>query len=246
MAEGNYSDFVTCPNGHKYLKKLGQCPFCPSDGANITKTALYGPDGGIGIDNDPPTKQGGYGGGVVNKPTTPYTDNPPSVKSFDKTGFIEDTIGEGGAIQPGVRVSKKLVGVLYSTSLNAMGVLFNIYEGKNPIGRYGNNSIVIASDNTVSGNHAVILYREGRFSIKDSESQGGTFVNDQFTDFDNVYLNDGDVIRLGRTYFLFRSFVGSFNLHQQNYSNSNQQQNTPNPNTTAEYRTDNDTRTRSY
>jgi pSer/pThr/pTyr-binding forkhead associated (FHA) protein len=43
----------------------------------------------------------------------------------------------------------------------------------------------------------------GTYKFKDEMSSNGTFVNDQFDEEGN--LEDGDVIRIGNTLFLFRA-----------------------------------------
>ena len=262
MAEGNYSDFVTCPNGHKYMKKLGQCPFCPKPGDSKSSggvTVTYGQDGNINP-SSPAQADKDFNGGTTqilgdkfgnssNPPTAGYGAQAQPVNAgFDagKTGIIDDIWSNDGSMKSGGRKTKKLVGVLYSTSIDAMGVLFNVYEGKNPIGRNGDNSIVIATDGTVSGNHAEILYRMGEFSIFDTRSTSGTFVNDEYIGSRDTMLNDGDVIKVGVTTLLFRSFSGVFN-HNPVYNhepqpqmNQNQPRGNENP---TQY---NDDKTRTY
>ena len=44
-----------------------------------------------------------------------------------------------------------------------MGVDYRIYEGNNTIGREPGNSITITKDTTISGTHANILYKKGKF-----------------------------------------------------------------------------------
>ncbi len=70
------------------------------------------------------------------------------------------------------------------------------------IGRKPTNDVCI--DNTaVSGNHARIIYEEGRFYIEDIESLNGTFVNKQR--ISKVELNDNDNIVIGKHTLAFIS-----------------------------------------
>lgn len=101
------------------------------------------------------------------------------------------------------RVRRKLVGWLVSYTLDEMGVDFKLYEGKNVIGRNANCQIAI-QDPSVSGEHATILFRNGKYSIKDNQSTAGTFVNEEDIELDASYLKDGDLIRLGKTILRFR------------------------------------------
>ncbi|MBR0539946.1 MAG: FHA domain-containing protein [Bacteroidales bacterium] len=102
------------------------------------------------------------------------------------------------------REMRKFVGWLVSYSLDPMGVDFKLYEGRNIIGRDQDCSVTV-NDNWVSSKHAVLLFRAGKYSITDSQSSHGTFVNDRDIELEPCYLCDGDLIRIGHTVFKFRS-----------------------------------------
>ena len=124
------------------------------------------------------------------------------VSSASKTMIFDESVpGVGGGE---VRSSRKLVGWLVSYTLNDMGVDFKLFEGRNVIGRDLDCQISV-NDNTVSGKHAVLLYREGSYFIQDSLSTSGTRVNGSDTGVNAVALNDGDVIQVGKTIFKFRT-----------------------------------------
>ncbi len=124
------------------------------------------------------------------------------ISSASKTMIFDESVpGVGGGE---VRSSRKLVGWLVSYTLNDMGVDFKLFEGRNTIGRDLDCQISI-NDNTVSGKHAVLLYREGSYFIQDSLSTSGTRVNGSDTGVNAVALNDGDVIQVGKTIFKFRT-----------------------------------------
>ena len=124
------------------------------------------------------------------------------ISSASKTMIFDDSApGVGGGE---VRSSRKLVGWLVSYTLNDMGVDFKLFEGRNTIGRDLDCQISV-NDNTVSGKHAVLLYREGSYFIQDSLSTSGTRVNGSDTGVNAVALNDGDVIQVGKTVFKFRT-----------------------------------------
>ena len=123
------------------------------------------------------------------------------ISSASKTMIFDDSApGVGGE----VRSSRKLVGWLVSYTLNDMGVDFKLFEGRNTIGRDLDCQISV-NDNTVSGKHAVLLYREGSYFIQDSLSTSGTRVNGSDTGVNAVALSDGDVIQVGKTVFKFRT-----------------------------------------
>ena len=124
------------------------------------------------------------------------------ISSASKTMIFDDSApGVGGGE---VRSSRKLVGWLVSYTLNDMGVDFKLFEGRNVIGRDLDCQISV-NDGTVSGKHAVLLYREGSYFIQDSLSTSGTRVNGADTGVNAVTLNDGDTIQVGKTVFKVRT-----------------------------------------
>lgn len=97
----------------------------------------------------------------------------------------------------------KLVGWLVGYGRNPDGEDFRIYAGYN---RLGANPVcdIVVEDETVSGSHAIIVYREGRFLIKDDLSRNGTFVNGR--EISEAHpLQSYDVVRLGNTSLTFIS-----------------------------------------
>lgn len=97
----------------------------------------------------------------------------------------------------------KLVGWLVSYNRNPDGEDFRIYAGYNRIGANPVCDIVI-EDETVSGSHAIIVYRDGRFLIKDDLSRNGTFVNGR--EISEAHpLQSYDAVRLGNTTLTFIS-----------------------------------------
>jgi len=65
------------------------------------------------------------------------------------------------------------------------------------MGRLPHNDIVI-EDTAVSGRHARITRRRGRWWLEDLDSSNGTWLNEVRLD-ERLRLDDGDRIRLGRT-----------------------------------------------
>ncbi|HKY04799.1 MAG TPA: DUF3616 domain-containing protein, partial [Blastocatellia bacterium] len=72
------------------------------------------------------------------------------------------------------------------------------------IGKAAHNTIVL-TDITVSNTHAVILARDGGYSIVDLGSRNGTFVNGDRLGSQARTLRHGDSIQLGQTVLTFRN-----------------------------------------
>ena len=180
-------------------------------GNTSSKTQVFGPGMGGGAGTMPtgagqetrtmidPVSGNGFGGGG-NVPPSNRT-----VFGEEGTEMVTTPTGERVEVQK-YRSTRKLVGWLVSYTLDPMGVDFKLYEGRNIIGREMDCNITV-NDNTVSSKHAVLLFRAGKFSITDQQSTHGTFVNDQDIDLEPCYLQDGDVIRVGQTFFKFRQSI---------------------------------------
>ena len=220
------NEFKKCPNGHYY--QGSHCPYCKSSGTNTggnesSETIIYGSGPGPGPVpgySQPSPAAETVAGPVVNGPTkttvvgggfgpsnnpNPRPSSPSSHTVFGdeyETYPMSDNAPRMG--QGGYRETRKLVGWLVSYTLDAMGADFKLYEGRNIIGRNVECNISV-NDNMVSDRHAVILFRAGKYSITDSQSSHGTFVNDRDIDLEPCYLQDGDMIRMGKTLFKFRS-----------------------------------------
>ncbi len=95
----------------------------------------------------------------------------------------------------------KLVGWLISYTRNPDGEDYQIYSGYNRIGANPVCDIVL-DDETVSGSHAIIVHREGRFLIKDDLSRNGTFINGREIS-ESHPLQSYDQVRLGNTVMTF-------------------------------------------
>ena len=95
----------------------------------------------------------------------------------------------------------KILGWLITYSKNRDGVDFRLRIGHNRVGAHPACDIVV-DDDTVSGSHAVIVYRDGRCLIKDDLSRNGTFVNGvEITEART--LQNYDQIRVGNTTLTF-------------------------------------------
>ena len=57
---------------------------------------------------------------------------------------------------------------------------------------------MVLNDPSVSGHHAMILFRGNQIIIEDKLSVNGTFINQGSESIDRENLKDGDIIRFGK------------------------------------------------
>ncbi|HYV05883.1 MAG TPA: FHA domain-containing protein, partial [Blastocatellia bacterium] len=94
----------------------------------------------------------------------------------------------------------KLVGVLPSGD----SLEYPITQYETNIGKAAHNHIVL-TDATVSNAHAILIAREGSYSIADMGSRNGTFVNGERLATHAHALRHGDTVQLGQTILTFRN-----------------------------------------
>lgn len=85
-------------------------------------------------------------------------------------------------------------------------VNYKLHEGRNIIGRDASCDISIL-DSNVSSKHAIVVFRNDKYSVMDNMSSWGTFVNGKDIETNRVYLHDGDTITVGNTQLKFHSQV---------------------------------------
>ncbi|GAB4130767.1 MAG: hypothetical protein Fur0041_00300 [Bacteroidia bacterium] len=214
--------FKRCDNGHFYKDTMDVCPYCPKNESaapaqntvNLDKTQISGGMDNLhesadsqktqvfGSSNAPSDKTQVFGGGQQQTVA-------PQKRDLNKTfiqGMDFDAESKDSNNSMAGRATRKITGWIVSFTIDPMGVDFRIYEGNNTIGRDPGNSITITNDPAISGKHVTILYKKGKFYIKDEMAANGTFLNDQELEIGKPYeLNDGDVIRLANTSFKFKS-----------------------------------------
>ena len=206
-----------CPNGHIYDSSIygEECPLCPK-GGNIaggnTGVPSQQPVGHTGIDVPSPAFQPQPAPAPAPAPARPAAPAPeasgetqlrPGLKpAAPKPAASHATVirAPKGAPAP---TGRKLVGFLVTYSRNPQGKAFNIYEGKNFIGRDRQNDVAVPEDNQMSGRHMSILYRnvDNRFKFRDEQSSNGTFINEEL--LDEGELQNYAQIRCGGTVFTF-------------------------------------------
>jgi pSer/pThr/pTyr-binding forkhead associated (FHA) protein len=115
----------------------------------------------------------------------------------------------GGPI--GAGDTRRIVGALITYTWNTAGDLFPVKEGKNFIGAGEVHSdashqqceVLISQDPRMSAEHALILYRHGRYDLYDQQSSNGTFLGNEMIPTSGTELPNNAVIRTGSTVWAF-------------------------------------------
>lgn len=204
-----------CPNGHIYDSAIygDECPLCPKGTASMDNGSHpmnFGQSSqAAGTQVTPPPVVGGMTGG--HQPGNDDASGATVLRNRQNISQHQQgpaqPIGGGTVIrQPqGAAAGKgrKLVGFLVTYNRNPQGKAYEIYEGKNYIGRDRSSDISIPDDNQMSSRHMSILYRnvDNKFKYRDEQSSNGTFVNKELSD--EGELQNFDIIRLGNTVFIF-------------------------------------------
>lgn len=204
-----------CPNGHIYDSSIygEECPLCPKDGAGAQYEFQSNP--GQESVMSPGTRVSPPAGARMEGLSNPFSQSQ-QAGGYDAAGETQFKPQQGGPAAPvggGTMIrppkgsakanGRKLVGFLVTYNRNPLGKSYELYEGKNYIGRDRSADIVVSDDNQISGRHMSILYRnvDNKFKFRDEQSSNGTFVNKELTD--EGELQNFDIIRLGSTVFIF-------------------------------------------
>lgn len=197
-----------CPNGHVYDQSLygDTCPLCPHPAAG----APVPPTGGAGAHTRVQAPAANLAGGGAS--AAGHTRVAPEIErkvqevaqapqAVNRTR-IRPAGGVRGAAQAGEN-DRKLVGFLVTYNRNPMGKAYNIYEGRNMIGRDASCDICVPDDNQMSSHHMSIRYLSGnnKYRFHDEMSSNGTYVNKEL--LDDGELQNYDIIRVGSTLFIF-------------------------------------------
>lgn len=91
------------------------------------------------------------------------------------------------------------------------GEEFNIRRYATSIGREIGNDLIIASDKTISRQHAQIQFKDGAFLVQDLNSKNGTRVNGSKV-VELTKLKSGDEVSLGLTQMIFLLVPNRSNL----------------------------------
>jgi hypothetical protein len=138
------------------------------------------------------------GGGL---PRTSLDPDPGPSGGARPPGFANDPDRGATRLEEGQRKAR-VVGWMISFDFNDTGQEYVFREGRNLVGRDRDCDISLFYDNRVSGKHAIIVYRNGNFTIRDEMSTHGTVVNGEDIGAGQTRaLVSGDVVRLGGCMF---------------------------------------------
>ena len=197
------ANFKTCSNGHNYdADKYAVCPFCPGNSADpdyektmmdFKRTQMF-EEGNSNQFNKTMISEDSQDFKKTQEGTvTPHP--------FSRTSIV---MGNDKADAAPLQQSekRKLVGWLVTFDHDEYGQDYKLYVGKNKIGSAPGSDILI-TDSTISGDHAVILFRDNEFLVKDNFSTNGTRING--VSIDEGKLKADDEIKLGNTSFKFKT-----------------------------------------
>ncbi|MCM1369429.1 MAG: FHA domain-containing protein [Candidatus Amulumruptor caecigallinarius] len=212
----------TCPKGHVYDPAIygDECPLCPrgvAGGKPVSepKTQLFqeqtpGAEPRQAASSNLHTHIANSN--VVNRPkafahaaiANAVADQRQQAQTAPAQQANHTMIRHVGHSGPhGIMPSRRLVGFLVTYNRDPNGKAFNIYEGRNFVGRDESCDISVPDDPQMSGRHMSILYRnvDGKFKFRDEQSSNGTFINKEL--LDEGELQNYDIIRVGSTIFIF-------------------------------------------
>lgn len=201
---GGSGSETVCPNGHPMDPSWTHCPRCEAESrANQRSSEASSHQSFDDPDSRSPTMS-------PRQPTVVPggTSSDPSATRHD-SGYDNPSQGTAASAQRSSR--RKITGVLVTFTWERHGDLFELYEGRNVIGKGTVESeggrpcdVLLSVDATMSNEHAVILCRAGRYELFDNRSTNGTYADDQFVESAGVMLHDGARIKTGETVWLFR------------------------------------------
>ena len=224
-----------CAKGHFYdMEKFAECPYCngaqnTADRSNENRMTEPLTNQGYMGGSDMDVTRSGVSAGVPHaddNPTVGFADNGGRMTAgYRDPGGRTPTVGDNGETYPymvwhpqekdgetaqggsgnGVR---PVVGWLVCTEGSHYGSSFNLYGGKNFIGRSGDMDVALTGDMTVSRvKHAIIIYepRQRKFFAQPGESHELFYLNGSVV-LQSSELHDRDVITIGKTSLIFVPF----------------------------------------
>jgi|SRR5882672_1788611 len=113
---------------------------------------------------------------------------------------------------------RRIMGILTTFTWSPQGKLFPILDGRNYVGAGALSAdsnrpcdVQVSEDRAMSSEHFLILCQSGRYTVYDSRSTNGTFLNGVQIGTSGAELPDNAVIKSGTTLFMFQKvrFAGA-------------------------------------
>lgn len=188
--EGN---FPRCSNGHIVTGGSRFCPWCGEEfgagGRGATERYRPAPDSQRFRETVKVTAGGSRQTQVISQAPAP---------DCKRTRVIRPGTDEEGAQGEGSVVGEpRLVGFLVSYTLDPHGFFFTLREGRQNIGS-GPEVTFRVDDSELSREHAVLLYRKGRFIFEDRLSSNGSYLNGEEV-IGQREIQHGDRLSMGGT-----------------------------------------------
>lgn len=165
-----------CSNGHQIDDSWDICPYCQRTGYQTT-----------GGGSSAKTRL------EVDSIVAPKTTATASAPSSRRTVLLSE--------RP---TPRNLVGWLVALDGEQKGEDFRVRDGQNIVGSAPDCDIVLR-DETISGKHASLRYKDGKFYLTDLDSTNGTFLNGSNEAAARVELNSDDMVRFGGVTLKFKS-----------------------------------------
>ncbi|MBE6705333.1 MAG: FHA domain-containing protein [Ruminococcaceae bacterium] len=201
-----------CPNGHLYDDaKNSSCPYCNASPDPMMSTMPVG-----GIDSMPPV------GMVMEDGMTPTEAiGSPAGGGFPITEPLDPGFRKTEPIYKNEKDIVPITGWLVCLEGEKRGEDFKIRGEQTTIGRGPENAIQLDFDDKISmGANAIIAYdrRNNKFFIYQKENRNNIYVNNSLL-LVPVEIHDYDVIEIGETKMLFRSFCNDQFVWSENKKN---------------------------
>ena len=201
-----------CQKGHFYNKlRYSSCPYCAK--LNAAKSESHNPESEEGITGD--SAEHSVCPAKIRKTSIP-TVNPPESSSES----IIDAPRQKNELPDNHRtvsfyssdLVEPIVGWLVCISGRHRGECFNLYTGRNEIGRGVGMDISLPDEQSISKKtHAVLVFepRHRTFYIQSGDSHGLTYLNGEVV-MSHSSLATRDILMLGDVFFVFVALCDAY------------------------------------
>lgn len=195
-----------CPKGHYYdADKYDSCPSCKND---ENQTQGFDPNGGNG-DGDDRTVGSLKVEKEHDKQKGRMEEDDATQASFVSINYGSDAKNKGVAFDTDENpITRPVVGWLVCVEGSNIGQSFNLYPGRNFIGRSDEMDISLKGDREISRDkHAIVIYdpRHRKYYAEAGEAHSLFYVNDEMVTR-SILLKDRDILELGKNKLVFVAF----------------------------------------